>query len=151
VGEAPAKAGTEAWLGHWLMSRAENDKADAAMAKQGLPYLVRKLLLRWKAERKFHVGGDGHLVLSSKSLTGGWIIISSAEGTTEVSSYFGYEIKSVMSWEDHVMVTANHVTDPSGCTKVTLSKHWVEGDTLVNLMSSEVDGEYKVWFVKNVQ
>ena len=172
------------------------------MKKQGLPYLIRKLLLRWKAERKFVMGEDGHLVLHSKALTGGWIgerppaaprggdglwcagagwgcdrgsrarrpppptaahrcaerrlrrafaVISSAEGTTEVSSYFGYTIRSVMSWEGEMLITSNHVTDPSGCTKVTLSQHWLEGDTLVNETVSETDGAYKVWFNKVVK
>jgi len=150
---APLKTDSspDAWLGHWVMSTAENDKADAAMKKQGLPYLIRKLLLRWRAERKFHLGEAGQLVLNSKSLTGGWIVISSTEGTTEVSSYFGYEIKSVMSWEGAIMVTSNYVTDPSGVTKLTLSRHWLDGDTLVNSTYNETDGEYKVWFVKKTE
>jgi hypothetical protein len=78
-------------------------------------------------------------------------VICSAEGTTELSSYFGYTIKSVMSWEGGTMVTSNYVTDPSGCTKVTLSKHWIEGDTLVNATISETDGEYNVWFVRRLE
>ena len=39
-------------------------------------------------------------------------------GTTSLSSYFGYYIKSIMSWEGEVMITANHITDPYGTTKV---------------------------------
>lgn len=62
-----------AWVGHWVMFESENEKADAAMKKQGVPMLIRKLLLRWKAERKFHIDEEGHLVLHSKSMTGRWV------------------------------------------------------------------------------
>ena len=43
-------------------------------------------------------------------------------GTTSLSSYFGYSIKSIMSWEGEVMVTANHITDPYGTTKVRFGR-----------------------------
>lgn len=48
------------------------------------------------------------------------------------------------------MVTSNHVTDPSGGTKVTLSKHWMENGIVVNQTVSETGGEYKIWFKKCV-
>ena len=35
------------------MKHYEDDKAEATMKKQGVPYIVRKLYLRWKPERKF--------------------------------------------------------------------------------------------------
>lgn len=77
-------------------------------------------------------------------------VICSAEGTAEKSSFFGYQILSVMSWEGNKMVTSNHVTDPSGGTKVTLSKHWMENGIVVNQTVSETGGEYKIWFKKCV-
>ena len=42
---------------------------------------------------------------------------------------------------------ANHITDPSGVTKVTMSKHWLEGDTRVN-ETSAIEGCYNVYFQK---
>ena len=113
-----------------------------------------QLLLRFKPERKFIIDEDGYLVLNSRSLTGGWIVICSAEGTESLSSFFGYNIRSVMSWEpspvpntgSDMMITANHVTDPSGNTKVTYSKHWIDEDNdLVNATVSD-DGEYNCYF-----
>ena len=33
----------DAWTSHWVMKYSEDDKADAAMKKQGVPYIVRKV------------------------------------------------------------------------------------------------------------
>ena len=122
-----------AWTAHWVMKSSEDDKAEAAMKKQGVPYIVRKLFLRWRPERKFTINEDGYLELNSKSMLGGWIVLCSAPGTEQIGSYFGYKIRTVMSWEGDTMIAANHVTDPSGTTQITLSKHcelrgnaWIE-------------------------
>jgi len=147
---------TAPWEGLWIMTGCELEKSDEVMRKQGCPYLIRKVLQRFRSERQLHVDEEGHLVLSTKTITGGWLVMSSATGTEQVSSFFGYEFLSVMSWEGvgegqtETMVTTCHVTDPSGKTSVATSRHWVDGETLV-AHSESPEGEYKTYFSRVTQ
>lgn len=112
-----------AWLGHWVQEFSEDEKCDAAMCAAGVPYVVRKLLLQFKAERRFRLDSNGYLVICSRTLTGAWIDVCSAPGTTEHSSFFGYTIHSEMSWDGSTMVSTHLITDPSGDVKKTVSTH----------------------------
>jgi len=109
-----------------VQTDSELEKTDAVLKAEGAPYLVRKLLGRWKAERKFTVGTDGHLVFNSRQISGGFFTMSTEEGTRQASSFFGYNLESVMSWEGEVLITKTVITSPIGTTTTTTSRHWLE-------------------------
>ena len=58
-------------------------------------------------------------------------------------------IRSVMSWEGAVLVTTNYVSDHgSGRLTRNWSKHWLEGDLLVNANIAEDGASYRQWFAR---
>ena len=144
-GEAAGPDQWSQWCGHWVCVDAENEKADESLAVQGVPFVIRKVLLRWTPERKFVVDADGHLVFMSRTLAGGWKRLCAKDGAvraaarpesasatalscrvahplacpgatqTHVEHYFGYEMRAVMSWDGDTLVSTTTTTSKRAC------------------------------------
>ena len=56
-------------------------------------------------------------MFNSKSLTGGWIVIPAIEGATTEASYFGYQIKTIMSWEGQHSEVRRSRRTPEPCSR----------------------------------
>jgi hypothetical protein len=142
----------EEWLGHWELESSENDKAEQAMKREGVPYLARKIALRFKSERRFKSDEEhgGQLVGEIKTVTGKWTEMSTTHPT--LSKAGGFAAKSVTSWEaDGVLRTVSTVTGPmGGSSKVTTTRHYLDGDRLVSETITP-GGSYKAYFRKRPQ
>lgn len=75
---APKQICENDWVGHWVLRDYEHENCEALLTTQRVPYLVRKVLMRIKPERKFKVV-DGELVMMTKTLTGGFLELSTEE------------------------------------------------------------------------
>jgi hypothetical protein len=142
----PLAAGA-AWLGHWELETSENDKAEKVMRAEGVPFLARKLALRFKSERRFaQHEGDGSLVGELKTV-GGWTEMSVMHATfTKMAG--GFAARSLSQWEaDGVLRTVSTVTGPTGNTKTTTTRHYLDGDRLVSETTS-TGGTYRAFFRK---
>jgi len=134
------------WLGHWDLESSENDKAEQAMRAEGVPFLARKIALRFKSERRFAREDDGRLVGRLKTVTGGWTEMSTARPSTSKAG--GFAARSVTTWEaEGVLCTVSTVTGPMGGAKVTTTRHYLNGDRLVSETTSP-GGTYKAVFRK---
>jgi hypothetical protein len=40
------------WIGHWELESSEDDKAEAVMKAEGVPFVARKVAMRFKPERR---------------------------------------------------------------------------------------------------
>ena len=137
-----------AWLGHWELDDSENDKAEGIMRAEGVPFLARKLALRFKSERRFaQHEGDGMLVGELKTVTGKWTEMSVAHATFTKAR--GFAAHSRSQWEgDSVLCTVSTVTGPMGGTKTTTIRHYLDGDRLVSETTSP-GGTYRAFFRKS--
>lgn len=136
-----------AWLGHWELDASENDKAEEVMRAEGVPFLARKLALRFKSERRFaQHEGDGTLVGELKTVSGKWTEMSVTHATTTKGG--GYAAHSRSQWEgDGVLCTVSTVTGPMGGIKTTTTRHYLDGDRLVSETTSP-GGTYRAFFRK---
>jgi len=134
------------WLGHWLLESSEDDKAEDALRAEGVPYLARKVAMRFKPERRFFME-DSDMVGELKTLTGGWSEISVSRETTFRSA--GYVTRARTSWEGDVLITVTTVAGPFGkSTTTTTTRHYIDdGHRLVSETISP-GGRYKTYFAK---
>jgi len=121
----------------------EDAKAEAMMKSQGVPWMVRKILMQIKPERKAYeeVAADGSktLVLASKSMSGEFIPAKCISGWTHHSEFFGYKFETVVTWlAGGVLRVENHVYDKAK-RKTTVTDTWVEGGKLMVRQSAEAD------------
>ena len=131
--EGPAHASIhEAWMGHWLLESSEDDKAEAALKAEGVPFLARKIAMKFRPERKFRVESD-EVVGEVKTISGGWTTLHPNRET--VSRTNGYTARAVTSWEGDgsVMVSVTTVTGPlGGHAGTTTTKHYIDRSRLVS-------------------
>ena len=139
------RPGHQEWLGHWDLESSENDKAEQAMRAEGVPYLARRVAMRFKPERRFvRDSHSGELVGELKAVTGAWTEMSTSHPSTSRAG--GFAAHSVSTWEnDGVLCTVSTVKGPMGGTKVTTTRHYIEGGRLVSETSSS-GGSYKSYF-----
>ena len=123
-----AAAGHEAWHGHWLLERSEDDKAEAALKAEGLPFVARKIAMKFKPERRFSMDENGGLVGEVKAISGGWTQLRPERET--VTRQHGYTAHAVTSWESDdrsVMVSVTRVTGPlGGHAGTTTTRHYLD-------------------------
>lgn len=147
--QASMEAWAAAWTGHWVMTHCEDAKVDAMMRAQGLPYMLRRMLQRFRSERIFAWDANERaLHMSSRTLSGGWADLKGIEGHRQTSSFFGFTFDCEVHWEGtgaaRTQVVTTNVTDLAGGTSVSTAKHWLDGATLVNQVLTP-NGEYKVF------
>lgn len=136
-----------AWLGHWELDASENEKAEQILRAEGVPFLARKLALRFKSERRFaQHEADGTLVGELKTVSGKWTEMSLTHAITTKGG--GFAAHSRSQWEgDGVLCTVSTVTGPMGGIKTTTTRHYLDGDRLVSETTSP-GGTYKAFFRK---
>ena len=133
-----------AWLGHWVLDASENEKAEQILRAEGVPFLARKLALRFKSERRFAQHEvDGTIVGELKTVSGKWMEMSLTHATASKGG--GFAAQSRSQWEgDGVLCTISTVTGPMGGVKTTTTRHYLDGDRLVSETTSP-GGTYKAF------
>jgi len=52
------------WVGHWRVERSEDDKAEAVLKAEGVPYVARQIAMRFKPERRVRMRAIPHTRVS---------------------------------------------------------------------------------------
>jgi len=134
------------WLGHWMMQSSEDDKAEAALKAEGVPFLARKMAMRFKPERRFSIQGN-ELVGEIKTVTGGWSKISPSHKTTFRSG--GFRTIAKTTWKGNVLCTISTVTGPFGGSE-TETRHYIDEESGRLVSETRTSGgTYKTVFVKD--
>jgi len=135
------------WVGHWRVERSEDDKAEAVLKAEGVPYVARQIAMRFKPERRFYESDNGQLIGELKTVTGGWSQMDPEHDTTFRSG--GYRSKAHSTWQgDTVLCTITTVVGPLGGKSTTTTRHYMEGQLLVSETRSS-GGMYKTYFRKD--
>ena len=146
------------WLGHWVQVRFEEEIFAAALAKQGFPYPLQRLMTNFIAERKFSVDERGKFMLTSKML--GFDVIKKFWNSCYVDepttfSVLGYSIVATLAWEDDgkafcstTVTTAEDGFFFKGWTATTRMVHRLTDDGELEVTTISPDASYRNWFRK---
>ena len=141
------------FIGLWTYARMEDEQYHAALAKQGLPWAVRKLLQAFTAQREFVVEADGRFLFRSKMLTGSGNELHIDEPT--VFSVLGYTVDTLVTLEAGPLLVSTCTTTAadgfvtSGWTETTRITHAIDenGELVITTIASA--GEYRMWMTRD--